>query len=158
MENLHEKFMKVAIELGRLGSEKEEGGPFGAIIVRENQIIGKGNNQVLLTNDPTAHAEVVAIRDACRNLNHFQLDQCILYTSCEPCPMCLGALYWARPAAIYYACTREDAASIGFDDHLIYDEILLDPTVRKIPAYNIYRTDGLKIFHDYQKNPNYRLY
>jgi guanine deaminase len=158
MENLHEKFMKVAIELGRIGAEKSEGGPFGAVIVKENKIMGQGNNQVLLTNDPTAHAEVIAIRNACHNLNNHQLDQCILYTSCEPCPMCLGAIYWARPSAIYYACTREDAASIGFDDHFIYDELELEPSIRKIPGFNLLRTTALKIFSHYQSNPINRLY
>ena len=108
-----EKFMQEAIALSRHGMENNHGGPFGCIIVKDDEIVGRGNNQVTSTNDPTAHAEVVAIRDACRNLGTFQLDDCEVYTSCEPCPMCLGAIYWARPKIIYFANNREDAATIG---------------------------------------------
>ncbi len=99
-----EKFMQEAIALSRSGIINNEGGPFGCVIVKDDKIIGKGNNRVILDNDPTAHAEVVAIRDACKNLNSFQLEDCEIYTSCEPCPMCLGAIYWARPKMVYYAC------------------------------------------------------
>ena len=106
--------MRRAIALAQNGIDSNSGGPFGAIVVRAGEIVGEGCNQVTSTNDPTAHAEVVAIRNACKNLNSFQLEDCVLYTSCEPCPMCLGAIYWARPAQMFFACTREDAAAIGF--------------------------------------------
>lgn len=141
-----EKFMKEAIALSNLGVQNNEGGPFGCIVVKNNVIIGRGHNKVTSTNDPTAHAEIVAIRDACKNLGTFQLDNCEIYTSCEPCPMCLGAIYWARPAVIYYANTREDAAEIGFDDSMIYDEINTHINKRKIPVINLGREDAQKIF------------
>lgn len=154
----HRKFMKEAISLARQGMENGEGGPFGAIVVKDGVIIGRGNNKVLQSNDPTAHAEVVAIRDACNTLGHFQLDDCILYTSCEPCPMCLGAIYWARPKVFYYACTREDAAEIGFDDDFIYREISLDPTDRSIPAQNLMREEGLSNFQLWSAKSDKTLY
>ncbi|MFB5285030.1 nucleoside deaminase [Peribacillus sp. Hz7] len=119
------KFMDMAVQLAKDNVLAKGGGPFGAVIVKDGKIIGKGCNNVTTTNDPTAHAEVQAIRDACKNLNSFQLDDCEVYTSCEPCPMCIGALYWARPKAVYYACTKEDAAAIGFDDQFIYEELEL---------------------------------
>ena len=118
MTEQDEKFMRRAIELAQEGMEKGAGGPFGAVIVKDGEIVGEGYNCVTSTNDPTAHAEVVAIRKACRNLESFQLDGCAIYASCEPCPMCLGAIYWARPEKIFFAATREDAAEIGFDDNL----------------------------------------
>ena len=127
-----------------------EGGPFGAIVVKDGKIVGKGNNQVTSSNDPTAHAEVVAIRDACKNLNSFQLDDCVLYTSCEPCPMCLGAIYWARPNKVFYANTREDAAAIGFDDNFIYEEIKVSMDDRKIPFEQIGREEALRVFEEWQ--------
>ncbi len=154
----HRKFMKEAISLARQGMENGEGGPFGAIVVKDGVIIGRGNNKVLQSNDPTAHAEVVAIRDACNTLGHFQLDDCILYTSCEPCPMCLGAIYWARPKVFYYACTREDAAEIGFDDDFIYKEISHDPADRSIPARNLMREEGLSNFQLWSAKSNKTLY
>lgn len=141
-----EKFMQEAINLSHLGSNNNEGGPFGCVIVKDDQIVGRGNNKVTSTNDPTAHAEVVAIRDACKNLNTFQLDGCEVYTSCEPCPMCLGAIYWARPSVIYYANTRSDAAEIGFDDSLIYDEMKAELQERKIPIINLGREMAMKVF------------
>src|SRR5690606_27988141 len=116
------QFIKHAIELSEKGMDLHAGGPFGAAIVKNGEIIAEGYNQVTSSNDPTAHAEIVAIRKACEKLDSFQLDDCITYTSCEPCPMCVGAIYWARPKAVYYASTKEDAAEIGFDDHFIYDE------------------------------------
>ncbi|MFJ8259876.1 nucleoside deaminase [Peribacillus asahii] len=119
------KFMDMAVQLAKDNVLAKGGGPFGAVIVKDGKVIGKGCNNVTTTNDPTAHAEVQAIRDACNNLNSFQLDDCEVYTSCEPCPMCIGALYWARPKAVYYACTKEDAAAIGFDDQFIYEELEL---------------------------------
>lgn len=143
----HQKFMQRAIELSQLGMESGKGGPFGCVIVKDGKIVGEGSNAVTSSNDPTAHAEVVAIRDACKNLGAFQLDGCILYTSCEPCPMCLGAIYWARPDKVFYANTREDAADIGFDDDFIYKEINLNFNERKIPFAQIERDASLKVFN-----------
>lgn len=138
--------MQIAIDLAISGMNKNDGGPFGAIVVKDGVVVGRGNNKVTSTNDPTAHAEVVAIRDACKNLNSFQLDGCILYTSCEPCPMCLGAIYWARPDKMYFACTRHDAADVGFDDAFIYDEINAPITERKIETLQISRENALEAF------------
>lgn len=146
----HSKFITEAVELSRNGMNNNEGGPFGAIIVKDGKVVGKGNNRVTSSNDPTAHAEVVAIRDACKNLNSFQLDDCILYTSCEPCPMCLGAIYWARPSKVFYANTREDAAAIGFDDDFIYEEINVSMDDRKIPFEQLGREEALKVFKEWQ--------
>lgn len=146
-----EKFMNEAITLSQNGVRNNEGGPFGCVIVKDDVIIGRGNNKVTSSNDPTAHAEVVAIRDACKNLGTFQLEGCEVFTSCEPCPMCLGAIYWARPKAVYFANTREDAASIGFDDSMIYEELGIDLDKRKIPIINIGREDALKVFEEWQK-------
>lgn len=154
----HIYFMQEAIKLAKQGVNEGKGGPFGAVVVKDGQIIGRGNNQVLSSNDPTAHAEVVAIRDACKTLDHYQLDDCILYTSCEPCPMCLGAIYWARPKVFYYACTREDAANINFDDDFIYKEISLDPDLRSIPASNILRTEALEAFKLWELKGDKELY
>lgn len=141
-----EIFMQEAIQLSLDGINQNEGGPFGCVIVKEDVIIGRGNNKVTSSNDPTAHAEIVAIRDACRNLGTFQLEGCEIYTSCEPCPMCLGAIYWARPKVIYYANNREDAAEIGFDDSMIYDEMAANIESRKIPLIKLGRENALKIF------------
>lgn len=145
-----ENFMLEAISLSRNAVLNNEGGPFGCIIVKDDKIVGRGNNRVTSTNDPTAHAEVVAIRDACKNLSTFQLDGCEIYTSCEPCPMCLGAIYWARPKVVYYANTRCDAADIGFDDSMIYDEMTCDLDKRKIPIIALGREAALKIFKEWQ--------
>ncbi|WP_025741416.1 nucleoside deaminase [Aquimarina pacifica] len=128
-----EKFMQEAINQALKGMNSNEGGPFGCVIVKDGKIIGRGNNKVTSSNDPTAHAEVTAIRDACKNLNSFQLDGCEIYTSCEPCPMCLGAIYWSRPDKVYYGSTQQDAANIGFDDEFIYKEIPLPYDKRSIP-------------------------
>ncbi|MDR2868221.1 MAG: nucleoside deaminase [Bacteroidales bacterium] len=128
------KIMDEAIALSRTCLATGKGGPFGAIVVKDGQIIGKGGNRVSLDQDPTAHAEIVAIREACRTLASFSLEGCEVYCSCEPCPMCLGALYWARPAKIYYAATKTDASAAGFDDSFIYEEIELDPAKRHIPT------------------------
>ncbi|MBW5447584.1 tRNA-specific adenosine deaminase [Cohnella sp. CFH 77786] len=124
--------MKEAVRLAAENVTSSHGGPFGAIVVKDGKIIGRGRNEVTCSNDPTAHAEVQAIREACRHLNSFQLTGCEIYTSCEPCPMCIGAIYWARPDAVYYACTKEDAAAIGFDDRFIYEEIALPMEQRSI--------------------------
>ncbi|MBS1757838.1 MAG: nucleoside deaminase [Bacteroidetes bacterium] len=145
-----EKFMQEAIALSKKGVDNNEGGPFGCVIVKDDKIIGRGNNQVTSTNDPTAHAEIVAIRNACKNLGTFQLHDCEIYTSCEPCPMCLGAIYWARPTVIYYANNRQDAAHIGFDDSMIYDEMKASIEQRKIPIKSISREEALKIFIEWQ--------
>jgi guanine deaminase len=143
------KFMQEAIKMGVDGMNANDGGPFGCVIVRGDKIVGRGHNKVISTNDPTAHAEVSAIRDACKNLNSFQLDDCEIYTSCEPCPMCLGAIYWARPKKIYYANNRRDAANIGFDDSLIYDEINKPLEKRLINIECIGREDALKMFEQW---------
>jgi guanine deaminase len=127
-----EIFMHEAIKLAEDGMHAGQGGPFGCVIVRRGEIIGRGNNRVTSTNDPTAHAEVTAIRDACAKLNTFQLADCELYTSCEPCPMCLAAIYWARIPTVFYGNTRTDAAAIGFDDDFIYQQVPLPIEKRSI--------------------------
>jgi guanine deaminase len=150
MKKTKEEFMQQAIDLSLQGMRENKGGPFGAIVVKDGKIIGKGHNQVASGNDPTAHAEVVAIRDACKYLNSFQLDGCEIYTSCEPCPMCLGAIYWARPVRVYFGNTREDAASIGFDDSMIYDEMTLAPDKRKIPMVRLSHELSFKAFEEWK--------
>jgi guanine deaminase len=126
------EYLRQAILLARQGVEDGRGGPFGCVIVRDGQVVGRGSNGVTSTNDPTAHAEIVAIRDACRQLGYYQLTDCVLYASCEPCPMCLGAIYWARPKRVVYAATRQQAAAAGFDDEFIYREIEVPQGERKI--------------------------
>ncbi|MFC7522892.1 nucleoside deaminase [Parapedobacter sp. GCM10030251] len=133
-------FLKQAVELAEEGVRGNHGGPFGCLIVKGGQIIGSGYNRVLSDKDPTAHAEIVAIRSACAHLGNFQLSGCTLYTSCEPCPMCLGAIYWARPERVWYAATRMDAAAAGFDDAFIYEEIIHSINDRKIP-FEFYRQE-----------------
>ena len=130
------RFMKEAIRIAVENVKNGTGGPFGAVVVKGGEVIASSGNTVVPDNDPTAHAEVNAIRKACRNLDSFQLEGCEIYSSCEPCPMCLGAIYWARPKAVYYACTKEDAAEGGFDDSFIYKEIMLDGSRRFIPFVN----------------------
>ena len=142
--------MKEAIELSKTNIRKGRGGPFGAVIVKDGKVIARGTNLVTSANDPTAHAEVVAIRKACHALGTFQLTGCTLYTSCEPCPMCLGAIYWARPDRIYYANTHLDAAKIGFDDHLIYTEIGLPIGERKIPMIRVKDADAMIAFDEWK--------
>jgi guanine deaminase len=144
------QYIQAAIDIAKRGVSQNEGGPFGAVIVREGIVIGRGNNKVISSNDPTAHAEMVAIREACQFLKSHQLSGCIIYTSCEPCPMCLGAIYWARPDRIVYACTREDAAGINFDDDFIYKEILLRAKDRLIPTHQCGRELGLEVFRLWQ--------
>ena len=153
-----EKFMQEAILLAEKGVENGEGGPFGCVVVKENKIIGRGNNKVISTNDPTAHAEIIAIREACQNLKVHQLEECEIFTSCEPCPMCLGAIYWARPKIIYYGNTRKDAAEIGFDDSLIYDEINTRLEERKIPMVNLSHKEALKSFKIWQGKEDKKNY
>lgn len=146
----HEMFMEQAIEIAIKGLLNDEGGPFGCIIVKDGKIIGKGNNKVTSSNDPTAHAEIMAIREACKTLDSFQLNDCVLYTSCEPCPMCLGAIYWARPKKVYYGCNKDDAAKIGFDDSFIYQELDLDMNKRAIPFEQINRNMAIKAFKTWE--------
>lgn len=146
------RFMEKAVAEALQNVTQNLGGPFGAIVVKNGQIIGTGRNEVTASNDPTAHAEVQAIRDACRNLNTYQLDDCEIYTSCEPCPMCFGAIYWARPKAVYYACTKEDAAKIGFDDQFIYDQLSLPMENRKIPMKQIYPDQSDLPFRAWEKS------
>jgi len=150
--------MNEAISLAESGMEKGEGGPFGCVIVKDDRIIGRGNNKVISTNDPTAHAEIIAIREACKNLDSFQLENCEVYTSCEPCPMCLGAIYWARPKLVYYANTRKDAANIGFDDSMIYEEISTDVDKRKIPVMNICRQKANETFIRWKQKEDKKIY
>jgi guanine deaminase len=152
------QFMTEAVRLSLQNMQTEEGGPFGAVIVKDGKIIAKGNNQVLKENDPTAHAEVVAIREACKALGTFQLEGCELYTSCEPCPMCLGAIYWARPSKVYYANSRQDAANIGFDDAFIYEEINLPFAQRAIPMIHLPHEDAFKAFEKWQEKNDKTLY
>ena len=149
--------MAQAIALA-LENVRTGGGPFGAVVVHEGRIIGRGANAVTRTNDPTAHAEVVAIREACATLASFQLTDCDLYTSCEPCPMCLGAIYWARPRAVYFGCTAADAAAAGFDDAFIYAEIAQPGRARKIPFVSAMREEALACFRAWAKNPHRRQY
>lgn len=139
--------MARAIEIAKHGVESNAGGPFGAVVAREGIIIGEGWNRVTSANDPTSHAEINAIRAACEAIGSFQLDGCVLYTSCEPCPMCLGAIYWARPLRVFYACTRVDAANVGFDDQFIYDEIGADIDKRKIETINLMRNEAIEVFN-----------
>lgn len=141
-----EKFMKEAVELSKKHMENGDGGPFGCVIVKNKKIIGKGWNNVLKSRDPTAHAEMCAIRDACANLDTNQLEGCDIYSSCEPCPMCLGAIYWARPDRVFYANTREDAAALGFDDSFIYQEMKLPFEERKIPMIALDKSEAKKVF------------
>jgi tRNA(Arg) A34 adenosine deaminase TadA len=125
------------------------GGPFAALVVRDGEVIATGVNQVTSVNDPTAHAEIVAIRAACRALGHFQLTGCDVYASCEPCPMCLGAIYWARPARVFFAASREDAAAAGFDDSLIYSELEKNWNERRIPMTGLMRDEAQRAFHEW---------
>jgi guanine deaminase len=147
---MKEQFMRAAIRLSLTKMRANCGGPFGAVVVRKGKIVGRGWNQVTSTNDPTAHAEVTAIRDACRRLKTFQLDDCELYTSCEPCPMCLSAIYWARFKKVYYANTRKDAAKIDFDDDLIYREVPKPISKRLIPMKQLLRPEALKVFGEWR--------
>jgi guanine deaminase len=147
MEKKQEQWMKEAIRLALENVTSGNGGPFAAIVVKGGEIIGRGVNTVTTSNDPTAHAEVNAIRNACKNLNSFQLDQCEIYTSCEPCPMCLGAIYWARPSKVFYASTKNDAAEAGFDDSFIYEEIEKIGDKRSIPFIALPMNEAKEVFN-----------
>jgi tRNA(Arg) A34 adenosine deaminase TadA len=144
------EFMRAAIRLSRAKMRANCGGPFGAVVVRQGRIIARGWNRVTSANDPTAHAEVTAIRAACQRLKRFHLDDCELYTSCEPCPMCLAAIYWARLQAVYYANTRRDAARIQFDDAWLYREVAKPRARRKIPMRQLLRAEALEVFSEWQ--------
>lgn len=148
------RFMTRAIELARLGVETNAGGPFGAVVAKNGEIVGEGNNRVTSTNDPTAHAEIIAIQEACKTLGTFQLDACVIYTSCEPCPMCLGAIYWARPEKVFFACTRDDAASIGFDDDFIYEELEKSNEEREMVLLSLMRDEALELFRNWAAKPD----
>jgi tRNA(Arg) A34 adenosine deaminase TadA len=138
--------MQRAIDLALEGVRKNEGGPFGAVITREGEILASGANRVTSANDPTAHAEIVAIRAACAKLGSFRLDGCELFASCEPCPMCLAAAHWARMSRVHYACTRDDAARAGFDDARLYEELARPRAERKLPLEPLMRDEGLATF------------
>lgn len=145
--------MRRAIEIALENVRSGRGGPFGCVIVKDGKIIAEGANSVTATNDPTAHAEIVAVRTACRSLQNFQLDGCELYTTCEPCPMCLGAIYWARPARVFYAGTAADAADAGFDDAFIYKELDHEPAARRIPMLQFMREESLAVFSAWKAQP-----
>lgn len=151
--NADEKFMKIAISLSEKNVTEGLGGPFGAVVVKDGKIIAKSGNKVATTNDPTAHAEVSAIRLACKKLKTFDLSGCVVYTSCEPCPMCLSAIYWARIETIYYANTKVDAANIGFDDKFIYEEIEKPMGKRTLPIHQIMRTEAQQAFQLWEQSP-----
>lgn len=140
-------FMQLAIYLAMENVKNGQGGPFGAVVVKDGKVVGQGANHVTTDNDPTAHAEVIAIRNACKNLNTFQLTDCEIYASCEPCPMCLGAIYWARPKKLFFATTRADAADAGFDDSYIYKQLTLPINLRKLETHDILRESSLSVFH-----------
>ncbi len=144
------KFLERAIELSRKGMQDGSGGPFGCVIVQGDEIVGEGYNMVTSSNDPTAHAEVVAIRNACEKLGVYQLNDCEIYTSCEPCPMCLGAIYWSRPLRVIYANTKQEAAAIEFDDDFIYNEINTKLEDRKIPFIHHPHADAKKVFEEWK--------
>lgn len=146
MTQQHQQLMRQAIAAALQNVQEGKGGPFGALVVKDGQVIAVGTNGVTTTNDPTAHAEVVAIRRACSVLGTFQLTGCELYTTCEPCPMCLGAIYWARPDKVYYASTQHDAAQVGFDDAFIYDEIATPYQQRRIPFEQLLPNESAVIF------------
>jgi len=158
MSTSEQQFLDRAIELSRQGMQSGKGGPFGCVIVKNGKIIGEGYNQVATTNDPTAHAEVVAIRNACSILNSFQLTDCDIYASCEPCPMCLGAIYWARPKRVIYANTKQDAAAINFDDQFIYDEIEKPGSQKAIEFIHCPDTKAIDVFREWTNMENKILY
>ena len=155
---MRKEFMREAIRLSLLKMQSGQGGPFGAVVVRRGQIIARGWNRVTSANDPTAHAEVMSIRAACRKLKTFQLADCELYTSCEPCPMCLAAIYWARLKKVYYANSRRDAAKIGFDDELIYREVARPVSRRLIPMKQLLRVEAEKVFVEWKDKPGKVVY
>jgi guanine deaminase len=152
--NRNETYMKHAIELARRSMRELGGGPFGAIVVKDDKIVGVGMNKVTRKNDPTAHAEVVAIRDACQTLGTFQLTGCVIYSSCEPCPMCLGAIYWARPDGLFFGASKQDAAKVNFDDDFIYKEINKPIDRRELKANQILQDEAVKVFELWENQEN----
>jgi tRNA(Arg) A34 adenosine deaminase TadA len=152
MEDIKKEWMQEAIALSQQGIDCGEGGPFGAVVVKDGKIIARGYNQVVSTNDPTAHAEIVAIRAACKVLQSWQLTGCEIYTSCEPCPMCLSTIYWAKVDRVYYANSRFDAADVGFEDQLIYQELNLPMASRKLPMTQLLREEAIEIFHSWSRS------
>ena len=150
----HEDFMREAIRLSLQKMRRGQGGPSGAVVVKDNRIVGRGWNRVTSGNDPTAHAEIVAIRDACRRLRTFHLDGCELYANCEPCPMCLAAIYWARIGRVHYGNSRGDAAKIGFDDELLYREVALPISKRRLPMRQLLRREAIAAFREWQERPD----
>lgn len=147
-----------AIELARMGMRRGDGGPFGAVVVRDGEIIGEGWNRVLGTNDPTAHGEVMAIRDACGRLGTYSLEGCEIHTTGQPCPMCLGAIQWARLEAVYYGFRVEDAAEIGFDDREFFEQMALPASERRIPSHELGRAEALELIREYRDLPGRRHY
>jgi guanine deaminase len=155
---IRQEFMKRAAELAGFAVENDLGGPFGAVVVKDGIVIGEGYNRVTSSNDPTAHAEIMAIRDACRRLGHFQLEGCEIYSSCEPCPMCMGAIYWARPEKVYYGSGRHDAALAGFDDEFIYTELANLPGDRKILMVCLPEDTAIQAFRMWNVKENKKEY
>ncbi|EGW22386.1 MULTISPECIES: nucleoside deaminase [Methylobacter] len=155
---MHKVFLQQAVDLAAENARSGQGGPYGAIIVKDNQLVAASGNKVTSTIDPTAHAEVMAIRLACKKLNDFQLQGCILYSSCEPCPMCLGAIYWARLAKVYFACSRHDAAAANFDDSFIYDEISVLPHERRIAMLHLNLPSAMEPFNIWAEKSDKVLY
>jgi len=151
---MNKELMREAIRMSVESVRSGTGGPFAALVVKEGTIVGRGTNRVTSTNDPTAHAEVVAIRDACSKLGSFQLNGCEIYTTCEPCPMCLGAIYWARPDRVYFGNTRADAARIGFDDDFIYRELSVGISERRIPMIRILSDEAGEAFTEWDRKPD----
>ncbi len=152
MEDIKKEWMQEAIALSQQGIDCGEGGPFGAVVVKDGKIIARGYNQVVSTNDPTAHAEIVAIRAACKVLQSWQLTGCEIYTSCEPCPMCLSTIYWAKADRVYYANSRFDAADVGFEDQLIYQELNLPMASRKLPMTQLLREEAIAVFRSWSRS------
>lgn len=152
------KFMDIAIEEAKKGIEKRDGGPFGAVIVKDGKVIATGHNEVICSHDPTAHAEIVAIRKASKVLERFDLSDCELYTTCEPCPMCFGAIHWAKIRKVYYGATRHDAKEIGFDDEYIYEVLSNKTRDKKLSMENVERDNCLEIFKVYEKDEKKELY
>ncbi len=154
MNTQDKEFLQMAIQLAVENLKSGNGGPFGAVIVKDGKLLATGTNTVTTSNDPTMHAEIAAIRNACAKLNSFQLDGCTIYSSCEPCPMCLGAIYWARPVRLVFAASKDDAAEVGFDDSFIYKEIVLDYDKRSITTEQMLNEEGKIPFTEWEKNEN----
>lgn len=155
---MNETFMRQAIELARENARHGQGGPFGAVVVREGKVVGRGANRVTASNDPTAHAEVLAIREACAGLETFRLEDCAIYCSCEPCPMCLAAIYWSRIGKVYYAAQRQDAAQAGFSDEFIYQELHRPLGERQVKCEQMMRNEALRVLAEWQAKPDKKPY